>query len=832
MPALPLPSSPARSTTPSLVPSRRLIQAGAGGLLALLVLGSFQQERYQPWVLLVCVVLFTILAVAGGWWPGRRALALTLAFDILLIFLYLWSLDDHLSVVITATPAGYRAQIGQDVAFLPVHPRAGHVGIQASPLSAYRVQPTGEAFPPPATDPLTTFGEWMRLAVPQTGWFGLRLTSPAGARVNEDLSRIQTLHGAWSLDRRGDLEGSPGSVAYLPVAPLRDYVMSAELARPDGTQGILVGVQPSGTGYVLAIRMDQPDAIWFRWQSGTNLAPVAGVALHVDFIEMLQRVLRFLLGNIVTGFILLFLAIPTYLLIAALLRLGGRGDEVERLERILRRPGFAGAIGLAAAAGGVLATALIANGLLQSIPHVQDSVAYLFQAKTLALGRLSVPVPRLPTFFTEEFIPMHHGMWFGKYPPGWPVLLAIGVLAHVPWLVDPVLAGIDLLILYMIGREVYGSSVALLATVLALSSPFFLFLGGSFMAHTSTLFYLSGFAYLVLRWVRSVERGQPFPPVQSLLPAGFLLGMAFITRELDALSFSLPFAALAFSRPVFRRLPSLRWLVLGGLIPGAFLLIYNWRVAGSPFASTYALWWPADHPGFGPNVGEMGGFTPAQGLWNTGFNLQMLLAHLFGWPFYLTLALAAVPFVAGRGNRWDALFAASALSVIAAYVFYWTPGVMYGPRYYYVAIPWLALLTARGLEELYRWPLRLPWIAPSDRLAALLVPTLLGAALLIYNLRVYLPAQVPIYHGYNFSSAASIDAVQRAGIHHALIFVASNPPGQWWSYGEVFSSNSPLLDTDVVYARDLGRSDRNLIRLYPGRHYYRLVNTQLTRLSP
>ncbi|HEX6507110.1 MAG TPA: hypothetical protein VF221_05705, partial [Chloroflexota bacterium] len=75
------------------------------------------------------------------------------------------------------------------------------------------------------------------------------------------------------------------------------------------------------------------------------------------------------------------------------------------------------------------------------------------------------------------------------------------------------------------------------------------------------------------------------------------------------------------------------------------------------------------------------------------------------------------------------------------------------------------------------------------------------------------------------------DAVQQAGIHHALIFVVSNPAYEWWSYGAVFSSNSPLLDGDIVYARDEGASNHQLMAEYPGRSYYLLNDTTITRLS-
>jgi hypothetical protein len=45
----------------------------------------------------------------------------------------------------------------------------------------------------------------------------------------------------------------------------------------------------------------------------------------------------------------------------------------------------------------------------------------------------------------------------------------------------------------------------------------------------------------------------------------------------------------------------------------------------------------------------------------------------------------------------------------------------------------------------------------------------------------------------------------------------------------VFSANDPLLQGDVIYARDLGDAqDRKLLPDFPGRSYYRLQGTTLT----
>jgi hypothetical protein len=210
----------------------------------------------------------------------------------------------------------------------------------------------------------------------------------------------------------------------------------------------------------------------------------------------------------------------------------------------------------------------------------------------------------------------------------------------------------------------------------------------------------------------------------------------------------------------------------------------------------------------------------------------MLQVHLFGWPFYFALALPAVPFILGRANRWDIVFALSALLVMGLYALYWWPGITYGPRYYYVAIPWFSLLAARGLAELSRLPVRVPFHLPPNRLAALSAPLLLTVALLLYNVTFYMPAQLRLLRGYNGIDPASINSVRQANIHQALIFVVSRPPYRWTSYGDVFLGNSPLLDGDVVYAHDRGRANSQLMHLYPGRSYYLLDRSRLRRLMP
>jgi hypothetical protein len=308
-----------------------------------------------------------------------------------------------------------------------------------------------------------------------------------------------------------------------------------------------------------------------------------------------------------------------------------------------------------------------------------------------------------------------------------------------------------------------------------------------------------------------------------VLLAGVCLGMALLTRPGDALVFSLPFLAL-YLRP-FRLL----WLLIGSAGPTVLLVLYNTLLTGQAHLTLYTFYSAYDRLGFGPDVGPYG-FTVGQGLWGTSFKLESLQAHLFGWPFYLTLAFAAMPFAVGAARRWDFLFLAPPVLVVVFFTAYFGLGTPNAPRYYSTTVICLALLSARGFVELFNLPRRLLPGRAGGIPARITLPVLLGAVLLVYECGYYLPAQVPLYRGYDRMSAAPILAVERAHLRHALVFVRSGSARDWWSYATLFPQNSPLLDGSVVYARDLGAQNARLIRRCPGMTPYVLDRLRLSKL--
>ena len=72
------------------------------------------------------------------------------------------------------------------------------------------------------------------------------------------------------------------------------------------------------------------------------------------------------------------------------------------------------------------AAAAMAWFVFEGLPHLEDEMAYLFQARVMARGALWAPVPDNAAPFWVPFVLTLGGRRFGKYPPGWPAVLAQG----------------------------------------------------------------------------------------------------------------------------------------------------------------------------------------------------------------------------------------------------------------------------------------------------------------------------------------------------------------------------------------------------------------------
>ena len=801
-------------------------------------------------------------AFPGKGFPHQRLLSILL-FNLFILLVFLWTTLDTLTIDVevagsqlTGTINGYEVTT-QDTSYL-----SGGSALWLKDERSYR-----NYVPPPAAPGLLdrlliSLWTWDLASNPSSGWRNVAVEGQTTQRDPFSFATNDFLKEAgWRPVPLG---------AYRPLEPLfapfgngtwMDYTLEAKLLRGKQDAGILVRSSSPGTGYLFWFRPEHGDMGWQVWEERRVVKDLAVTGFRLPLLTGIKAVLRELLWSYLQGLaivaVVLALAIPMGALAQrAWRRLGFSGSGRQKSQSAVgtseTHPGSAQErdgprkdvnqdswIGWRALRGGVLdlkqifnvvplasvavvcllalgIAATIAVVLYARIPHVQDSVTYLFQAETFARGRISAPAPIAPEFFYQEFIVLKDGQWFGKYPPGFPLVLALGVLLGVPWLIGPLTGSLALGAIYLAGRTMYGSSVGLLAIVLGVLSPFFLFLAASFMAHPTELLFISLF---LLGFVKVHKGGSP----TWALATGLFWGLALMTRSLGAVAFGLPFALYALGSLIRRPREGL-WryggMAIGALSPLLFLLWYNYSLTGSPLTQAYTLFWDFDRVGFGEGIGRLGPHSPEAGLMNTWRNVTILLVHLYGWLPYVSLAFVCLPFTLLKANQWDILLLGAVVFTIAAYVFYWADGIMFGPRYYYSALPALFLLTARGIQVAATVG-RGTTASRARSLAQGGVVTALVGILVLGNLVMYLPGQIPLYIDFNYTSGEPLARVKEANLTNALVFVDDDPEWQWWKYGALFIGNTPWLDGEVIYARDLGREENTrLMAAYPNRKAY------------
>ncbi len=664
--------------------------------------------------------------------------------------------------------------------------------------------------------------------------------------------RLVTAEGEWEdiVPAAGQASGANKAI-FWDTPETQAFVIEGRVRRPDnGHAGILLLEQHGGNGWLFMIDSGNRQGVWRRWEENRPLETIAGVPYQKPNLSQAQSLLRQVIATFFGA-------------LAVIVVVGGVGWVVRRVRcsvnieqctvnsiqytvnsiRLGRfRMGESwgaksdyAALMVALAIFGI--TLWLAVDELKHVPHVQDSITFLFQAQTLAEGSLWAPQPPQPEAFRQEFLTVWDGKWFGQYPPGYPLVLAVGVLTGAPWLVNPLLAVLSSVLLIKLGMLLYRPSTGLLAGGLATLSPFFLFLSGSLMVHAAELFWT---LLAIFCWTMALR--VPFRLRWALL-AGSGLGMLMLTRQITAAAVGISYMALllpaeayaqrdrAHHKAFIRRMGRQTFMALAAVLPFVMLLLgYQRALTGLPWQDPRLLERPFDHPGFGLDIGENEnafklssfeggmaltwytdpdqpprGHSPARGLYNTEKNLEALANDLFGWYPLIALAFCWIPFLLARPRRYDWLLLALLVVIIAVYVSYWTTGIMFGPRYYYAALPALLLLTARGIQTLGR---RFGRVATASVLAVVVILTLV----------FYWPGAVASLRGYNFISGEELALVERQIEGEALVFV---PVKDWWDYGRFFSGNTPWLDGRIIYARDLGKKPNSRLQaVYADRPAY------------
>lgn len=362
-------------------------------------------------------------------------------------------------------------------------------------------------------------------------------------------------------------------------------------------------------------------------------------------------------------------------------------------------------------------------------------------------------------------------------------------------MVQPLLGVGTLALVFAIGQRLYGPYVATLAVLLGALSPFRDFMIGTYFSHPAAAFFTMLAYYLLIR----AEWGRRVRPT---FLAGLAIGMAFLCRELSAIVIGVPLTA-ALVLHIWRRRavrPLLAWGGGAGVFAALYGL-YNWSFTSNPALPPRAISDPTDRYGFGLGYGWSGQHTVAGGLVNLDQLVTGLALDLYGWPYYMALAVPLIPFVLARANRWDLLNGVIVAVVLLSNVPYYSSGVAIGPRYLYEAIPALLLMTARGLVVLGAEAGVVLGLVRRPRWAGPLAAWIVLIALIAPDLFFYMPRQLELYR--DFTAIAWAPNVEVTRIYsdaprHAIIVTPD-----YFIYSDVLASlNSPAALTAPETTRD------------------------------
>ena len=388
-------------------------------------------------------------------------------------------------------------------------------------------------------------------------------------------------------------------------------------------------------------------------------------------------------------------------------------DWSTRVSGFLNRPGKQGKgierLMLVCVTWVLLVAVLLATFSYERHPHSGDEFAYIYQANYFSEGRLDTPVPPVPEAVEGHFVDCNSERCISAVPPGWAVMLSVGAFFDAHWLVNPILAGINVILLFLMLDWLYDRYTARLGILLLSVSPWYLLMSMSFMNH---IFSLS----CALTAALSVAGMFRHRSALWGIPGGLAISMLALTRPLEGLMVGCTLLLVALSLPGWRfKLISAATLSFTSLIGGVVTLYYNQAMTGDSFRfpimayTDRTLGVGANALGFGPGKGvSWNGVDafPGHGLADVAVNALLntvaMNIELFGWGIGSLLVIVLLCMHRGLGwlqrvDRWMLFFIAV---VFGFQSLYWFSGAMsFGARYYFLAIVPLIALTAQAVRH-------------------------------------------------------------------------------------------------------------------------------------
>ena len=440
-----------------------------------------------------------------------------------------------------------------------------------------------------------------------------------------------------------------------------------------------------------------------------------------------------------------------------------------------------------------------------AISRYGDTVSFFTQAKMFAGGFLKVPSPANKEFYNTISC-VNNGDYYGKYPPGWAGLLALGILLHLPWVLNPILTVLTVLIIFLLGVRFYDRNTAWIASILAGTSGIVMWGAMGYFSDTFAMFASTLFIYCIVRVLESSSR------LFSVI-AGISLGVLFLTKPYPAVAIAIPafLYSISYLR-TNRKLLACGVIVVAVFLPFiALLLLYNQMVTGMALLFPHTLYHPGGRLGFGLRSDDV--FFPLKyfGPLDLPRNFLQTCYELncYGIPFCL-LFIAFIFWLPRKKGDWLMLLAIG--SFVLLYFAYYGVTI----RYYLPVIFALALASARGLYNLGR--VVSGYRVTGGRIGMTCACFLAGSFLWT----VIIPNNRQDYKEQKFRIDPFI-SVKKNKLENAVVILRSTPK-VYWNYPEhdatFYTQNAPDFNGPLLFVRDLGEKNKTLKLSYPNRRIF------------
>ena len=424
---------------------------------------------------------------------------------------------------------------------------------------------------------------------------------------------------------------------------------------------------------------------------------------------------------------------------------------------------------------------VIRQGFLDNM----DERNYLWLADRILEGRVTTEPP--PADIYAHFVVSWRGViserLYTHFAATWPLLLAIGRAGRVPWIVNPILAGIAVFLIYALTNALYGNrTTAMAATLLFAASPFLIFQAGTMLSHVSTAVWLLAGLLALLKTTKSKHSS-------FALLAGISFGLGFSTRPLDILATVLP-AVIAFiihgrHEPIYL-IRRLLLLTLGGCIGLIPFWVYNAAVTGDAWFTPLQLY-SVREPLFATSFAD----------WWTK-TLPLTLVQLSNWkdwflPFWMIPAVYLLLAVREFDAR-DLLCFIIIASLIGAYSFFSSYYDLCGPRYHFCALPLSCILIGRLITA----------YTPRH-------PYFILLAVGLYYSSIYLDTGPLMYQIMTAKRSLQV-RIERRNLQRAIIFI---PEGWYTSMWNIDLLDNQPDFSGIIYAYDIPETNPLLRQHFP-----------------